>query len=85
MYHRQIKNQAGQPQASPGCQPRFGGRLPCEGGQLAWFSLLWGLPTMARKSSYWGAVDMGGVNRQAIARAINLHKSQEQRQNLSRS
>jgi len=28
---------------------------------------------------------LGGVNRQAIARAINLHKSQEQRQNLSRS
>jgi len=27
----------------------------------------------------------GGVNWQAIARAIDLHKSQEQRQNLSRS
>ena len=28
---------------------------------------------------------LGGVNRQAIARAINLHKSQEVRPNLSGS
>ena len=53
------------------------------GGQLALLCLLRG-DLRRQPSQLWGC-RLGGVNRQAIARAISLHKSQEQRQNLSRS